>query len=153
MRSKPHVIQIGFNKTGTSSLAKLFKRNNYKVGQLNLQKTSNSILPIRYQHLQDQRIQIFFKILKNIKSNIYENFECLCNNYPNAYFILTTRSCESCIKSWMRHKKGNYARIALENKNLNTLEELYDAWRNQFYDYNLRVNFFQDKSNFFTLSL
>ena len=54
----------------------------------------------------------------------------------------------------MLHKRGNYARIALKNKNLKTLDELRDAWRNDFYDYHLRVNsFFQNKSNFFTLSL
>ena len=156
MRSKPHVIQIGFNKTGTSSLGKLFKKNNYTVGSVKFAKIIqlniiNKVPPYKgLEHID------LFQDVENHKKGIYiyENFECLYNNYPESYFILTTRSCESWIKSRMRHKRGNYARIALKNKNLNSLEELRDAWRNEFYDYHLRVNsFFQNKSNFFTLSL
>ena len=137
MRSKPHVIQIGFNKTGTSSLGKLFKKNNYTVGSVKFAKIIqlniiNKVAPYKgLEHID------LFQDVENHKKGIYiyENFECLYNNYPKAYFILTTRSCESWIKSRMRHKRGNYARIALKNKNLNSLEELRDAWRNEFYDY------------------
>ena len=51
-------------------------------------------------------------------------------------------------------RKATTPQLHSKIKNLNTLEELRDEWRNEFYDYHLRVNsFFQEKSNFFSLSL
>ena len=156
MRSRPHVIQLGFNKTGTSSLGKLFKSNNYSVGSVRLakqikQNIDKNIAP--YTGLET--IDLFQDVENHNKGiYIYEYFEFIFENYPQAYYILTTRSCESWIKSRMLHKKGNYARIALEHKGISDLNELRNIWRNEFYEYHLKVNtFFGNRKNFFTLSL
>jgi len=156
LRSKPHVIQLGFNKTGTSSLGKLFRSNNYSVGSVKLanqikQNIDRQIAP--YTNLENIDL---FQDVENHKRGIYiyEHFEVIFKNYPEAYYILTTRSCESWIKSRMLHKQGNYARIALEHKGISCLSKLRDAWRLEFYEYHLKVNaFFKNKTNFFTLSL
>lgn len=156
MRSKPHVIQLGFNKTGTSSLGKLFRSNNYCVGSVKLanqikQNIDRKIAP--YSNLEHVDL---FQDVENHKKGIYiyEHFEVIFENYPEAYYILTTRSCESWIKSRMLHKRGNYARIALEHKGISDLSELRDIWRKEFYAYHLKVSaFFSNRKNFFTLSL
>lgn len=156
MRSRPHVIQLGFNKTGTSSLGRLFRSNNYSVGSVKLakqikQNIDRHIAP--YSNLENIDL---FQDVENHKQGIYiyEHFEVIFENYPEAYYILTTRSCESWIKSRMLHKRGNYARIALENKGISDLSELRNIWRNEFYEYHSKVNtFFSNRKNFFTLSL
>ena len=92
-----------------------------------------------------------FQDVENHKKGIYiyEHFEVIFENYPEAYYILTTRSCESWIKSRMLHKRGNYARIALEHKGISDLSELRDIWRKEFYAYHLKVSsFFSNRKTF-----
>ena len=156
LRSRPHVIQLGFNKTGTSSLGRLFKSNNYTVGSVRLAKLIKKNIDQKIAPYSGMESIDLFQDVENHKKciYIYEYFETIFENYPESYYILTTRSCESWIKSRMLHKQGNYARIALEHKGISSLSELRDIWRSEFYEYHLKVNtFFNKRKNFFTLSL
>ena len=85
---------------------------------------------------------------------IYNHFELIYSYCPQDYYVLTTRSCESWIRSRLLHNQGKYAKIALRHKSLNNLEELVHQWRVEFYDYHSKViNFFKGNQKFYVLPL
>lgn len=148
---KPKILQIGFNKTGTSSLATFFKVNGYKVigpamAKLvdeNLRNGRCAFEGITFDLSQD---------LENHASGIYiwKKYKLLYDQYPDEKFILTTRSCEKWVNSRLRHRGGRYARIFMRQNNIEKLEELIYQWKKEFYCYHGEVlNFFEGKSNFY----
>lgn len=148
---RPKILQIGFNKTGTSSLATFFKINGYKViGPLMAKKIDKNIKEgkrafdgINFDLSQD---------LENHASGIYvwKNYKLIYDQYPNYKYVLTTRSCEKWINSRLRHRGGRYARIFMRRHNIKGLEELIYEWKKEFYCYHGEVlSFFEGKSNFY----
>ena len=156
-RSKPRVIQLGFNKTGTTSLEKLFRSNGYKTAgykhcasqiQNNIQNKNHP-----FESMDDVDL---FQDMENHQKGIYiyNHFELIYSHCPQDYYVLTTRSCESWLRSRLLHNQGKYAKIALKHKSLDSLEELVHQWRAEFYDYHSKViNFFKGNQNFYILPL
>lgn len=152
---KRRVIQIGFNKTGTSSLGKFFAQNGYNV--IGSGKT-NQI----WANLQESKPAfegLFFDLAQDLENHakaiyISRYFKDIYKSYPNDIYILTTRSCEKWIQSRLRHHGGLYVRRAMQHTCIHDVEELCNYWRAEFYQYHLDVTqFFENKSNFYIHSL
>lgn len=154
-KSLKRVIQIGFNKTGTSSLGKFFAQNGYKtIGSrkadqiwCNLQESKPAFDGLTFDLAQD---------LENHSKGIYISnyFKDIYESYPDYLYILTTRSCEKWIKSRLRHHGGRYVRRAMKHTGIHDLERLCNYWRTEFYKYHLDVTqFFGNKQNFYVHSL
>jgi|694.fasta_scaffold112905_6 hypothetical protein len=153
--SRPKVIQIGFNKTGTTSLARFFKKNGYAVVggevairvQKNIDKQRKPFKGIDFdlaQDLENHRLGIY----------VYEQFELIHRHYPDAKFVLTTRSCEKWIKSRLSHNGGRYVRRALRRLELCDIKTLCDYWRHDFYTYHSKViNHFSGSGNLYIHAL
>ena len=146
------IIQIGFNKTGTSSLARYFKINGYKViGNASVaSRIHNNIIEKRlpFNGLDFDLAQD----LENHKLGIYSYnyFREFHESYPQAKFILTTRSCEKWIASRLKHNGGRYVRRAMRNHSIANLSKLIDIWRKDFYSYHYSVtSYFEDKDCLF----
>ena len=153
--SQPKVFQIGFNKTGTTSLARFFKNNGYNVA-------GGEIAIKAYKNIQKQRDPFFkvdFDLAQDIENHklgiyIYEYFELIHNYYPDGKFILTTRSCEKWINSRLSHSGGRYVRRALRRLGLCDVDKLCDYWRRDYYHYHAKViDYFSGCSNFYIHSL
>ena len=125
------IFVIGFNKTATTTFHNIFLKNNLKS-----------------QHSNKWNLQKFDCFSDNIEMN--DNFKILYNKYPDADFILNTRT----LKKWIisRFKHGNA--IAIKNKKFKKnwawppTEELVKKWiieRETYYSDVL--NFFKDKPN------
>ena len=153
--ARPKVFQIGFNKTGTTSLARFFKTNGYKVagGEIAIKAHKN------IQKQRDPFHKLEFDLAQDVENHklgiyIYEHFELIHNHHPNAKFILTTRSCEKWIKSRLSHNGGRYVRRALRRLGLRDIAALCDVWRRDYYHYHTRVlNHFAGNPNFYIHSL
>lgn len=156
-RKKPRVIQIGFNKTGTTSLKYLFKTNGYTTsgGRSFAKKIQSNIISNTHPYEGFDEIDLFQDVEDHSNSiYIYNEYEYIYSYCPNDYYVLTTRSCEAWIKSRMKFNGGVYANIAMKNLEIDSLYELRDIWRKEFYEYHYKVySFFGGKSNFYTLSL
>jgi hypothetical protein len=151
----PRVVQIGFNKTGTSSLGRFFKQNGYSVASVSqacqIMENINACVPAfqglefnLYQDLENHRKGVY----------VYNYFKEIYSQYPSEYYILTTRSCESWIRSRLLHQNGNYARIAMNRLRVSNLDDLCSTWRNEFYVYHSKVlSFFEGKRNFYIHAL
>ena len=145
------VIQIGFNKTGTSSLGAFFKRNGYRIigswkakhihDNLNNGKKAFKDLSFDLaQDLEDHSLGIY----------IWKEYMKIYDQYPDAKYILTTRSCEKWVNSRLNHRNGRYARIDMRQKNIKKVEDLIYSWKKEFYSFHGEVlNFFEKKSNFY----
>ncbi len=146
------IIQLGFNKTGTSSLARYFKDSGYKVignasvaSQIhsNIQEKNLPFMGLEFdlaQDLEDHKHGIY-------SYNYYREFH---EAYPHAKFILTTRSCEKWIASRLKHNGGRYVRRAMRNYSIDNLKQLVDIWRKDFYIYHYNVtSYFEGKDCFF----
>lgn len=154
-KGKKRVIQIGFNKTGTSSLGKFFAKNNYRVigpkralrVWSNLQASRPAFEGLNFDLAQDLEDHASGIYISNYFKQIYET-------YPDDYYILTTRSCEKWIQSRLRHHGGRYVRRAMKHTGIVDLDHLCDHWRAEFYHFHLDVTrFFQGKANFYVHSL
>jgi len=151
------VIQLGFNKTGTSSLGAFFKKNDFKV----ISNVKHA--RIVYKNIQEN-LPAFSGIedfdlaedLEDHRQGIYisKYFRRIYEAYPDAKYILTTRCCESWLTSRLRHRAGKYVRRALRNLDIDTVDELLWHWRRDFYSYHSEVlSFFQGKSNLYVHSV
>ena len=154
-KSLRRVVQIGFNKTGTSSLGKFFAQNGYeiigsrKADQVwsNLQASKPAFDGLNFDLAQDLENHSKTIYIINYFKNIYEA-------YPDYLYILTTRSCEKWIKSRLRHHGGRYVRRAMKHTGIDDLDQLCNHWRAEFYQYHLEVtHFFEHKRNFYVHSL
>ncbi len=154
--SRPKVVQIGFNKTGTSSLGRFFKQNGYKVGGgvgpaqkilENINASKPPLLDINIDVLQD---------LEDHKNGLYaaKYYKEIFASHPESYFILTTRCCEGWINSRLRHNKGIYVERALKNHGIDDVELLKYKWREEFHRYHYEViDYFYLRGRFFIHSL
>jgi len=153
--SRPRVFQIGFNKTGTTSLARFFKKNGYVV-------VGGEVATRVYKNMQKRR-KLFhgidFDLAQDIENHkrgiyIYEHFELIHAHYPDAKFILTTRSCDKWINSRISHNGGRYVRRALRRLGLCNVSALCDYWRSDFIAYHAKVmGHFSGCSNLYVHSL
>ncbi|MCA0931587.1 hypothetical protein LCM02_03920 [Lutimonas saemankumensis] len=101
-KGRNKVFCIGRNKTGTTSLQKLFKQLNYKVG--NQEKAEQLV-----EHYNKYKWAPIIKYCKT--ANFFQDapfswpytWIVLHQYYPKAKFILTTRDSEEWYKSLLNH--------------------------------------------------
>jgi hypothetical protein len=107
--SKEKIFVIGFHKTGTSSLGKALQvlgyevcGGMYKTDRKQFRKTLN-----KKQFLKDWALNLTPHFDAFQDTPWFMLYKFLDHYYPNARFILTTRSTESWIKSVVNHFGGS----------------------------------------------
>jgi hypothetical protein len=161
----PLFFQIGFNRCATTSLFRLFQKSGVKSIQFTGQKPHHvaGIEPLKFNaqrkirnnilHQKDPLddlagIEAFFDMSCMIGNDIVENFKqfkVLYKYYPNAKYILNTRSKQSWIKSRIFHRKGYFLKFLAEAYGV-TQVEIVQGWLNDFDTHHAEVRaFFADK--------
>ena len=154
---QPYVFNIGFNRSGTSSLSRALnildiRTAHYTVdgsGWLPLMKHTKQ-LDFFLQRNMKQNNRLFHKLDKRFKG--FSDFggeyyyRTLYRQYPNSKFIFTLRPIEDWIKSnvWMEkidHKKDHYDTEAGEQQRILTLADHYLNYKKEIQE------FFKDKPN------
>lgn len=154
--NKSRVVQIGFNKTGTTSLGRFFKQNGYVVRSIGMvEKIKRNLQSGRHAFAGLPHFDLAQDLEDHGRGTyIYQHYEEIFHQYPGYYYILTTRSCEKWIASRLRHHGGRYVRRAMRHTGIFDLDKLCNYWREEFYDYHLRVTrFFCGRPNFYVHSL
>lgn len=158
------IFQIGFNKTGTSSIHALFKSysqlSSIHWDNGNLAKTIHSNiqagekLPLdsynEYSVYTDMEC-----FIENKDALIHimigkEYFDILDINYPNSVFIFNTRPIDNWIDSRVNHKHNGMRYIDLYKKAYNTSSKnkIIDYWKQEYYShYNNVVEYFSRDPN------
>lgn len=100
-RKRPKIFCIGFNKTGTSSLAKLFKHNGLKT-------THNP----RYPYFSNISLGIlYFRMADVFCDGERPDFSRLRQWFPEALFIFNDRSEAEWIRSRLSHAAAHLQEI------------------------------------------
>jgi hypothetical protein len=140
------IFQIGFNKCGTRSISHFFKRHGLETADWNrgdLAKSIKSDLETGEIPLQAwPDVEVFSDLeYVNAKNMIegYRYFDQLHQHYPDALFILNTRNGEGWIRSRHAHGDGAYTDAYRRHYGYDTVEQVTDRWRLEWYRHHAQV--------------
>ena len=142
--NKPKVFCIGMNKTGTSTMTKIFKELNFrvapqikqekKIGEI---KSQNEILEIKKFCWKYN----FFQDLPFSQGNFYQNIDKI---FPKSKFILTIRDSNRWFESLCNFHLIYFRKMGLDFKNINQVKEKdlkKFNWIREGYYYDYTKNF------------
>lgn len=150
-KNKRYIFQIGFNKCGTRSLTRFFKRNGIpsihwdrkRLAKNIIKNIRNSLPP-----LLGFSNHIAFADMESLTNDehieIYKKFETLYEYYPKSYFILNTRNVFDWIRS--REAHGQYLKRYAKVHNLHDYNQVIYHWHEDWYEHHCNVlKFFRNK--------
>jgi len=150
----PKIIQLGFNKCGTTSLSLFLNRNGIKTchwerGQIAedfYSRMGKGEPPLCDWDKDFIGFTDLNKVTHRVLLEPYKHFEYMYKFYPDAYYILITRNIRDWVKSRINH--SNLASSYLSCLNLDYYEELVSYWELEWYNYHASVmRFFGTKGN------
>jgi hypothetical protein len=133
------IIQIGFNRCGTSTLNHFLKKNgiatvHWDEGRLAQRMFANRAQGKRllegYENFQAFTDMEF--IDGNVYLEAYKLFRDLAAQYPDAVFVLNTRDRQAWIESRLRHLRGRYAAMQRQYYKVDSDEALVERWRTEW---------------------
>jgi hypothetical protein len=150
--SKPKVFCIGMNKTGTTTMTKVFKKLNYRVAPQIKQEINIGDIKIKNNH---QRIKKFcwkynfFQDLPFSQGDIYQSIDKI---YPKSKFILTIRDPNKWFDSLCNFHLIYFRKMGFNFKNINEVKEEHMRkfnWIKEGYYYEYTKNFWitEQKNN------
>lgn len=149
----PKIIQIGFNKCGTRSIARLLgwaglPGVDWKRGKL--ARNAAARMAKGEPPFADYPGAIGFTDIENMRVfeppmvEFYKHYAYMYQHYPDAYFILNTRDKEKWLISRMNHK--NYIWKYRWFYKIWSREEIIRRWSSDWDEHHTAVqNFFSDK--------
>ena len=142
--NKPKVFCIGMNKTGTTTITKVFKKLNYRVAPQIKQELSIGDLKMKNNH---QRIKNFcwkynfFQDLPFSQGNFYQQIDKI---FPNSKYILTVRDSEKWFESLSNFHLIYFRKMGLNFKNITEVKKEHIKkfnWIKEGYYYNYTKKF------------
>lgn len=166
LQNKKLLFVIGFNKTGTTSIHRLFQQNGFKSvhwdeGRL-AKKMLNNVCngdPVLMGY--DDKFDIYSDIVFRTSSFHFEGnslFKQLYYDYPESYFLYNTRDMDKWLESRVNHPNIVYGmtEFQLQQKLLNTTDEekIKSYWKTQRLRFEEDINlFFKDTGRLLTLDI
>lgn len=165
-RREKYLFVIGFNKTGTTSVHRLFQKNGYMSAHWdegNLAKTmlenAKNSKPILEGY--DHQYDVFSDMVFRSTQMYFEGnslFKQLDKDYPNAYFLYNTRDMEKWLASRAKHPHivNDETNLDFHKRLLGTSElvEVFDYWRQQRLRFEEDIHhYFKHKQNFIELDI
>lgn len=147
------VFFIGFNRCATKSFHYLFQNSGYKsfhydVGapsRANLAQQMKANMERYYPILNGiDQAQVYSDMVYHRDDDYIEGidyYKQLFIEYPDAYFILQTRSLSSWINSRLSNKKGDYALRCKRALNMSQ-EQLTMKWTNDYIEHHKKAREF-----------
>jgi tetratricopeptide (TPR) repeat protein len=129
------IFRVGFNKCGTKSLAALFERScvpsvHWEQGRV--AQRMGQRLGAGEDPIADFSDTLFFSDMSYLTPTehieAYRSFPSLFEWYPSALFILNTRDPLRWVESRRRHVDGRYLERYRLWRDLDTPDEVVDAW-------------------------
>jgi len=149
------VVQIGFNKCGTTSIDYFLKKCGYKTlhwdhGKL-APRIKNNIDNKEAPFLGYEEYQCFsdmeYVTNKEFLYAFIDYYKDIDRYYDDVYFILNVRPLEKWLKSRINHNNRTYLSRFVSIRESNE-EEVIEYWRKLWVDHiNDVKNYFQNKSN------
>ncbi len=148
------ILQIGFNRCGTSSLQHFLKKNglatvHWDEGRLARRmfdnRTNGRRLLEGYEQYQAVTDMEFIDGAVYLEG--YKLFPDLAAQYPDAVFVLNTRDREGWIESRLRHLQGRYAAMHRQYYKTASDDALAERWGSEWDRHHRNVREFFSNSN------
>jgi len=145
------VFFLGFNKTATTSIHRLFEFSDYVsyhhlIGGKNLAKVMDGNLRNNKPILHNISGATAYSDLSYYKKNqtIEGNqwYSELYKEYPDSFFILQTRNIDDWLDSRTKHKKGHFIRRCMNSHDVETKDEMRELWRKEREDRENKIRIF-----------
>jgi len=139
----PRVVQVGFNKCATRSLANLFTGSghasaHHKFKPL-LGRNRNIAVLMRANQEAGRRMfhgfedYVFYAdLMVQTRSETYEafkDFRQILADYPDTIFLLNVRNRENWIQSRLKHGHGTFVEMVRETNRFSNRQEVVECWR------------------------
>ena len=154
----PYVFVIGFNKTGTTSIHRLFQDNgipsiHWDQGNLAKKSLTNVLRGDRVFSGYDNKFNVFSDMFFRTNNFVFEGnslFRQMDKDYPGSLFIYNKRNIDDWVKSRINHKSiiGGMSIIDLEKiiNNTENVNDIISHWKI------LRIRFEEDLKSYFNFS-
>ena len=165
-KSQRHIFVIGFNKTGTTSIHRLFKGNGFNSVHWDRNRLAKTMLKNCLNgkavlHGYDKKYTVFCDMFYRNKKFFFEGnslFRELSVDYPDALFLYNTRDIDSWVKSRLNHhrKEQGIPFLDVFKQMLNTEDhdEIVQYWKKTRTRFEADIReFFKDKNNFLELDI
>jgi hypothetical protein len=143
----PFIFIIGFNKTGTRSLAHFFSANglpavHWDENRLVERMVKNIEQGNRIFAGYDSQFRVFSDLIsvsneRKIEGNRF--FKEMDRDYPESLFILNNRDTEDWVASRARHAKGSFLTRQLEILGSSNPDDAFALWRAEKADHEMAV--------------
>lgn len=145
-RSLPKVVQVGFNKCATRSLAELFERSGHRAAHHKfksiLGKNRNIAEMIRGNIAAGHRMfhgfedyVLYGDLMSQTQTETYEvfkDFRRVLADYPGTILLLTYRDRENWIRSRLKHGHGTFQKQVMAVNGFSTQQDCIDFWRHDW---------------------
>lgn len=146
MTSQLKVIQIGFNKCGTRTLQKYFKRNGKNSVHWDRGRLARQV----FANMQDgkpllngyEQFDVFLDmewISNHFAFEAFKLFPMFAEQYPGAVFMLNTRTKENWLRSRLHHGRGKYADRWKKVLKISSDDRLVAFWEREWVQHHRRV--------------
>lgn len=166
LNKTPFIFIIGFNKSATTSLHKLFSDNGYPSvhwdgGNLAKNSLINILNGKKIFTGYDDKYRIFSDLFFRNDKYVFEGnslFQVMDFDYPSSFFIYNYRDINSWIESRINHisKIDNLSLCELQLKLLNTndIQVVKNHWKTTRLQYETEIrNYFSSKGNLIELDI
>ena len=158
----PYIFVIGFNKTGTRSLAHFFSSNGLPAVHWDENRLAESMLKNLESgqnvfHGYDKNFKVFTDLIyitNQAKVECNQYFREMYDQYPGAYFILNNRDTDAWIRSRAKHQSGRFLADQLSILGSKDPEVAFTSWREDKLAHEEAVrSFFGNSSHFLELDI
>lgn len=165
-KNKKLIVFIGFNKTGTTSIHRLFQESGFNSvhwdeGKLTKKMLSNVINGKPTLSGYDDKFDVFSDLVYRTESFWFEGnslFKQIDSDYENVKFVYNTRDIDDWLESRLHHEEKVEEQTILElhKKILDTddLSIIKNHWRNVRERYEEDIyTYFANKKNFLKIKI
>ena len=166
LKKIPFIFIIGFNKSATTSLHKLFSDNGYPSihwdrGNLAKYSLLNILNGRKIFDSYDDKYRIFSDFIFRNDKYVFEGnslFQVMDIDYPNSFFIYNYRDMNSWIESRINHISNIKGLSLLELQfklfNTNDIEAVKNHWKAARLKFEVDIrNYFAQKNNLIELDI
>lgn len=143
----PRVFVIGFNKTATRALTKLFRSNGIPTAHWDRNRLVSTMLRNMERGERifagyDRRYRAFTDLTLVTDARLIEGnrfFPQMDRDYPGSFFVLNNRDTDDWIASRMRHADGRLLRRQMAISGFSDPADAAALWREEKADHERRV--------------
>ena len=142
--NKPKVFCIGMNKTGTTTMSKIFKKLNFRVAPQIKQGIDIGDIKHKYEDLEIKKFCWRYNFFQDLPFSQGDFYKTINRIFPSSKYILTVRDSDKWFKSLCNFHLIYFKKMGFNFKNITEVKEEHLKkfdWIKEGYYYDYTKNF------------